>query len=267
MGGREMDGVGAATATGTRRRLRRLVLHVVLPAALAMACAHRPAVVGPADCAAARAEAARLSDLWEGRHLAGIVQITVREGLLRNRALATIATVPPDRLHLEVSDALGQTQLLALVSGDVLAFWTVRDGWLHGVPAQAALPLPAATWPYLPRLLLGLPCAAPECGPAARHADKPAILLRCGHGTPEWQWDLQHQQVVGARLPPLRISYLDADGANGLHPRDLDVDLGEGRSLSLRWQQFSFDREFAPDLFRPRQPETAPATDPSVERP
>ncbi|HEX9592810.1 MAG TPA: hypothetical protein VGB12_05610 [bacterium] len=267
MRGRSTDGVGVTGGPEKWRSLSAVVLRLVLPAGLALACAHRPALVSPADCAAAQAEAARLSAIWEGRRLAGIVQITARDGLLRDRAIATIATVPPNRLRIEVSDDLGQTQLLALVSGDALAFWTVRDGWLNGVPVLAALPLPAATWPHLPRLLLALPCAAPECASSSKNTGKPMVLLRCGHGTPEWQWDPQRQQVAGARLPPLRISYLDADRGNGLHPRDLDVDLGEGRSLSVRWQQFRFDREFPPDLFRLRQPETAPATGPSMERP
>jgi hypothetical protein len=267
MRGRGVDGMRGARSPGTRRRLPLLALQVTLATSLATGCVHRPPPLSPAACAAAQAGAAHLANLWEGRSLGGMAQITAHDGLLRNRALATIAAVPPDRLRLEISDALGQTQLLALVSGDVLVFWTVRGGWSHGVPAQDALPLPAATWPYLPRLLLGLPCATPECVSASKNSRKRSILLRCGHGTPLWQWDPQHQRVVGASLPPLRISYLDAERGNGLHPCDLDVDLGEGRNLSLRWQQFSFDREFPPDLFRLRQPETAPSIEPSVERP
>ena len=260
---RGVDGVRGAGG----RRCPLFALQATVVASLAMACAHRPAAVSPAACAAARTEAARQSALWEGRTLAGTVQLTVRDGLLRNRAIATVATVPPDRLRLEVGDALGQTQFLAMVDGDAVTFWSVEDGWSHEVPAQRNVPLPAAVWPYLPRLLLGLPCAVTQCSSTSTNTRKEAILLRCDHGTPRWQWDPQDRQVVGASLPPLRISYLDADQGNGLHPRDLDVDLGGGRSLSLRWQRFSFDREFPPDLFRPRQPETAPAVDPSVERP
>jgi hypothetical protein len=197
-----------------------------------------------------------------------VVEITARDGLLRHRVIATVATVPPDRLRIEVSDDLGQTQLLALVNGAALAFWTVRDGWRSGPPMLAALPLPAASWPHLPSLLLGIPCITSDCAPWYEDVGGTTVLLRCGNGTPEWQWDPRRQQVAGARLPPLRISYLDADTGNGLHPRDLDVDLGERRSLALRWQQFHFDRDFPSDLFSHiRRPETAPATDPSVERP
>jgi hypothetical protein len=250
------------------RRRPAVVLPIALAAGLASACAHRPTPVSHTACRAAETAAARLSATWAGQTVSGTVQITARDGVLRGRVVASIAVVAPDRLRLELSDALGQTQLLALVSRDALAFWTVADGWLSGAPALTTLPLPAAVWPNLPRLLLAVPCADAECAPSYEDAGATTILLRCGHGTPEWRWDARRQQVVGAHLPPLRISYLDADTGNELHPRDLDVDLGQGRSLSLRWQGFRFDRDLPPELFlRIPHPETVPGTDPSVERP
>jgi len=230
-------------------------------------CAHRPAVVSPVECASARTEAGRLHDLWQDQHLTGTAQVTARDGLLRSRANLTIAMAPPDRLRLEVSDDFGQSRLLAVVSGTSVAFWTPGDGWVTGVPAAAALPLPPAVWPHLPRLLLGMTCRDPACSRPRTRADDDTLLLTCGHEPARWQWHPRSRRVVGALLPPLRVSYLDSERVNGLHPPDLDVVLGEGRSLALRWQQFRFDRDLPSDLFQPPHPKTAPTTAPSAERP
>jgi len=237
-------------------------------AALTLAgCAHRPAVVSPMECAAAQAEAGRLHTRWQDQRLTGTAQITVRDGLLRSRASVTIAVAPPDRLRLEMSDDFGQTQLLALVSGHGVAFWTPGDGWLTGAPAVAALPLPPAVWPDLPRLVLGMPCREPTCSPSPTRADRGTVLLTCGHEPARWQWHAGSRRVVGALLPPLRVSYLDSERVNGLHPPDLDVVLGEGRSLALRWQQFRLDRDLPSDLFQPPHSKTAPTTVSSAEHP
>jgi|GEM_PF-3285299 len=230
-------------------------------------CAHRPGAVSPVECAAARDEAGRLHDLWQDRRLTGTAQVIARDGLLRSRANVTIAVAPPDRLRMEISDDFGQTRLLALVSGTSVAFWTPGDGWLTGVPAVAALPLPAAIWPHLPRLLLGMTCRDPACSPSPTRADDDTILLTCGHEPAQWRWHPGRRRVAGALLPPLRVSYLDSERVNGLHPPDLDVVMGEGRSLTLRWQQFRFDRDLPSDLFHPPRPQTAPTTAPSAERP
>jgi len=230
-------------------------------------CAHRPAVVSALECASARAEAGRLHDLWQDRRVTGTAQVVARDGLLRSRATVTIAAAPPDRLRLEMSDDFGQTRLLALVSGTSVAFWTPGDGWITGAPAVAALPLPAAVWPDLPRLVVGMACRDPACSPAPTRADGDTVLLTCDHEPARWQWHSQSRRVVGAVLPTLRVSYLDSERVNGLHPPDLDVVMGDRRSLALRWQHFRIDGDLPTDLFHPPRPKTAPTTAPSAERP
>lgn len=246
-------------------------MHRLLPAYLValalLGCAHRPPAVSAGDCAAARAEAARRHGVWHDRQLTGTAQVVARDGLLRSRANLTIAVAPPDRLRLEMGDDFGQTLLLAVVSGTRVAFWTPAGGWLTGAPAVAALPLPAAVWPHLPRLFLGLTCSAPSCAPPPARADGDTLVLTCGDEPAQWLWHPGHRRVAGAVLPPLWVSYLDSDRVNGLHPPDLDVAVGEGRSLALRWQQFHFDRDLPPDLFHPPRPESAPIPTPPAERP
>jgi len=245
----------------------RPLLFALLAAIALGGCAHRPAALSPTECAAARDAAARLDDLWQDRRVTGTAQVIARDGLLRSRANITIAVAPPDRLRLEISDDFGQTRLLALVSGRSVAFWTPGDGWLTGAPAVEALPLPAAVWPHLPRLLLGMACSDAACSPSPTRPDDDTVLLTCGHEPTRWQWHSGRRRVVGALLAPLRVSYLDSERVNGLHPPDLDVVMGEGRSLALRWQQYRFDRDLPPDLFHPPRPKTAPTTAPSAESP
>jgi hypothetical protein len=245
----------------------RPLLSVCLAALTLVGCAHRPAMVSAVDCASARDEARRLHDLWQGHNVTGTAQVTARDGLLRSRANVTLAVAPPDRLRLEVSDDFGQTLLVALVNGTDVAFWNPTDGWLTGAPAVAAVPLPPVVWPDLPRLLVAMPCGDPACSSSVTRADDDTVLLTCGHEPVRWRWHPERRRVVGAHLPSLWVSYLDSERVNGLHPPDLDVVTGEGRSLTLRWQQFRLDRDLPTTLFQPPRPKTAPTPVPSTTHP
>ncbi len=217
-----------------------------LAALLLAACAHlgpQPAV----DCTVVESQVAALAAAWAGHPVAGTVELTGHRGIARQRANAAVLLSPPDRLHAELLDPLGTAQAVAIVDGTTTATWTAELGWRRDV---AIGPLPASLLAYLPRLLLGLPVAGASCVPG----EAPPLLV--WDDIAEYRWDVQRASLTGARLAGVTVRYRPqeptrerADPGATPHPPDLDITLGDGATLAVRWQRTQLDPDLDPTLF------------------
>ncbi len=231
---------------------------VLLPLALLLltACAHLPP---PAvDCDRVEAQVAAAAAAWEGHAIAGTVELTAHRGLARQRARAALLLLPPDRLRAELLGPLGTAQAVAVVDGDDSATWTPEEGWRR----QGDIgPIPAGLLADLPRLLLGLPAPAATCLPG----EAPPLLVWEGVAT--YRWDARVGRLHTAHLAGATVRYRPQEpdrershGGGAPRPPDLDITLGDGATVAVRWQGFHPEPALDPTLFTlpPSPPAEAP---------
>ncbi len=245
-----------------RRRCDRGVAAVgrccLVATLLVAACAHLPPPPAAVDCAVVDAQVDAAGEAWAGHPVAGTVVLTGRRGSARQRATAALLLSPPDRLHAELLGPLGTAQAVAIVDGGATATWTAELGWRRDGPIG---PLPASLLADLPRLLLGLPAPEAACVPG----EAPPLLL--WNDIVEYRWDVRRAGLAEARLAGVTVRYRTQEPTRERsdpdvppQPPDLDITLGDGATLAVRWQRTRLDPDLDPSLFTlpPIPPAEAP---------
>lgn len=234
-------------ATRGRRPTSVVCRGLPLAAGLLAACAHLPPPPPAVDCAVVEAQVAAATEAWAGRPVAGTVALTGRRGIVRQRADAALLLSPPDRLHAELLDPLGTAQAVAIVDGDTTATWTADTGWQRDTTIG---PIPATLLAYLPRLLLGLPAPEATCIPG----EAPPLLVWTEIA--EYRWDVRRGSLAEARLAGATVRYRPqeptrerSDPRAPPQPPNLDITLGDGATLAVRWRTIQLAPDLDPTLF------------------
>jgi len=203
------------------------------------------------ECGVVESEVAAAAAAWAGHPFAATVALTGRHGVARQGGRAALLVAFPDRLHAELLDPLGTAQAVAIVNGRATATWSVASGWRRDAPVG---PLPASLLVYLPRLLLGLPDGAATCVPGA---SPPRLVWE---GVAEYRWDPGAGRLTEARLAGVTVHYRPtepggarsdarSDEGTTFHPPDLDITLGDGATVAVRWLELHGDPNLDPTLF------------------